>query len=165
MKRKRIIAFLAVAGLAALLLVAGDARARATRTTFTGEQISFTPTGPPDKQWFTGTAPIMHIRGLVNHNFFEADDSRMHGECYVTLDINLNLATGHGTFHAKAVFYPEGIDGTWECSGSGTFTGGLGSGLLVGHGTGALEGQVLHWWLVDDVYTSGWILDPSGEWE
>lgn len=163
MTRKRIISCLALAGLAAFLLVAGHAWAQATRTEFTGEQISFTPTGPPDKQWFTGTAPIMHIRGLVNYNIFVADDPRMDGECYVTLDINLNLATGHGTFHVKAVFYPWTVDGTWECSGSGTFTGGKGSGLLVGHGTGELEGQVLHWWLKDDVYTSGWILDPHGD--
>lgn len=54
-------------------------------------------------------------------------------------------------------------DGTWECSGSGTFTDGKGSGKQVGHGTGDLEGQVLHWSLTDDVYSSGWILDPQGE--
>ncbi len=177
MKRKRTIAFLAIAGLAAFLLVAGRAWARATRAEFTGEQLSFVPFQPPARVWFTGLSNphskvIMHIRGVVNYCVFEADDPRMDGECYVTLDINLEVLAfgpqgpavfGDGTFAVKSVFHPTGIDGTWVCSGSGTFTDGIGSGSQVGHGTGELEGQVLHWSLKDDVESSGWILDPHGE--
>jgi len=178
MNRKRTVAFLAIAGLAALLLVAGDARARATKTEFTGEQLSFVPFQPPARMWFTGlfnpspnSKVILHIRGVVNYNIFTANDPRMDGEAYVTLNMDIEVVGfgpqgpifGDGTFHVTTVFYPWDIDGTWECSGAGTFTDGVGSGRQVGHGTGELEGQVLHWSLVDDVYSSGWILDPHGE--
>jgi len=178
MTRKRIIALLAIAGLAAFLLVAGHAWARATRTEFTGVQVSYVPTGPPARVWFTGlfnpspnSKVTLHIRDMVNYNIFEADDPRMDGEAYVTLDINAEFLgmgpqgpiLGDGTFHVTTVFYPWTIDGTWECSGAGTLTDGVGSGRQVGHGTGELEGQILKWYLIDDVESFGSILEPHGD--
>jgi len=179
---KRKIAVLCLAALTTVLLVTGHAWARATKTEFEGEQVSFTPFEPPDKMWFTGldnpspnSKVILHIRGVVNYNIFQADDPRMDGEAFVTLDINIEVLGfimtpqgpapifGDGTFHVTTVFYPWDIDGTWECSGAGTFTDGVGSGRQVGHGTGELEGQVLKWYLIDDVESFGWILDPHGE--
>lgn len=177
---KRKIAVLCLAALTTVLLVTGHASARATKTEFTGEQISFVPFQPPAKMWFTGgnnpnSKLIMHIRGVVNYNIFEADDPRMCGEAYVTLNIDIEVlgfimtpegpvpVFGDGTFHVTTVFCPWDIEGTWECSGAGTFTDGVGSGRQVGHGTGELEGQVLKWYLIDDVESFGRILDPHGE--
>jgi len=176
LKQKRNITYLSIALLACVLLVAGHAWALATRTEFTGEQISFVPFQPPESMWFTGdknpnSKLILHIRGVVNYNIFTADDPRMDGYAYVTLNMDIEVLGfglqgpifGDGTFNVTTVFHPWSVDGTWECSGSGTFTDGKGSGQQVGHGTGDLEGQVLQWSLTDDVYSSGWILDPQGE--
>ena len=111
------------------------------------------------------------MRGLVNYNLFEADDPRMTGYAYVTLNMDIEVLGfglqgpifGDGTFHVTTVFCPWDIEGTWECSGAGTFADGVASGRQVGHGTGELEGQVLKWYLIDDVESFGWILDPHGE--
>ena len=173
---KRKIAVLCLAALTTVLLVTGHAWARAAKTEFAGEQVSFEPFQPPTKMWFTGgknpnSKLILHMRGLVNYNIFEADDPRMDGYAYVTLNMDIEVLGfgpqgpifGDGTFHVTTVFCPWDIEGTWECSGAGTFTDGVGSGRQVGHGTGELEGQVLKWYLIDDVESFGWILDPHGE--
>lgn len=98
------------------------------------------------------TGQMIHVIGQVNRNDFYSDDPTVFPNATTTavLDIVVNMKSGMVFWRATAVSKPDGYpDSAFKGTGGGWFrtdpvTGEVYSkGLVVLHGTGALEGQTL----------------------
>jgi len=170
MKRLLRVSVLVLVLMATLLLVAGPAAAKATRTEFTAtetwvEDISL------GKEWVTADK-IYHIRGGESLYMVEATDPRVSGEEIITLNLNMKLVDD------EAVWATGPMWGTFRITNEGGYWEGLWTGVrdeqgysyieYVGSGGGGYAGLQLrvdnerltpdtsipHTW-------TGYILDPG----
>jgi hypothetical protein len=175
MKKQTRLIILVFALIAILLLATGFASARATRTPFSGTEF-FCFASPPERQWYTHDGEVWHVRGQILETLIESDEVRVAGINTVGYNFDLNLATGSGRIFGTFNIQPDAVDGTWEGIHFGRFSDYVASGFAVGHGTGALAGQLLtvknqQIDIPDDPpcaaggagSTTGYILNPHGE--
>lgn len=87
---------------------------------------------------------VIHFRGREASTLATSDDPRYTGSAEVVFRGRQEAATGDGRGFGRFSFQPDGIDGSWEGSFTGSWDGGLFSGRGVAHGTGELRGQTLH---------------------
>ena len=152
--------------LAAVLLITGIVWAKATKTQVTGTAEVY-PQGIVEREW-TDDDGIWHLRGASSKLVFSGD---LVGEGSAVINLNLDMLTGNGdeSGHSISELTWGGLSGTFEGSFSVTYTGGVGDGHGVYHGTGDFAGMKL----MEDfivilagtqivVYSEGIILDPHG---
>jgi hypothetical protein len=175
MNGRRLILMVLLA-VAVILLAAGPAAAKATRTEFTATEIYKGIDLDPGVDWTTGKdhEKIWHLRGNIMELTVDASDDRVDGYEIVTCNLDMKLvddpvvwATGRmwGTFKIT------NDDGTWE----GTWTGvrderGYSFFKYLGKGGGDYAGLQIR---VDSerldpdpTYPYSWtgyLLDPHGE--
>jgi hypothetical protein len=94
----------------------------------------------PGEQWVSEEG-IVHIRGQINTAQVVSTDARANGINVVTINLNIDPATGNGTGHGQFILDVDGMDGAWEGTFVGWLTYGVFSGRIIGHGTGDLAGQ------------------------
>ena len=156
--------------LAAVLLITGIAWAKATKPPVTGTTL-VTPRGIALMEWIDEDG-IWHIRGEVADYEFFGD---LEGVGVGVVNINLDFSTGNGDesgYSTSELTWGE-LSGTFEGRFSVTYTGWVGIGHGVYHGTGdfaemkLMEDFTIN--LADPeappyvVDFEGFILDPHGE--
>jgi hypothetical protein len=167
-RRKVIIAAIAV--LTAGLLLTGIAWAKATKTPVTATKL-VTPSGlTPTRDW-TDEDGIWHVRGSVAYvDYVEGD---LHGSGRAVVNLNFDMSTGNGdeSGYSTAELTWGELSGTFEGRFSVTYTGFVGVGRGVYHGSEDFAGMKL----MEDfivilaetppfvVYSDGTILDPHGQ--
>ena len=172
MKRKRVLAWVGLVALVALVLAPGSAAARATRIGFSGYEV---PTGPPDYgEWIELPSGNVHVRGMTTVYEEVATDPRMSGLNTSTMNANWGPDFS-GPMFGKA---ESVLAASAECPGGGvrraTWTGMMNAGgsytySAAGKGvSGCVAG--LRFWLTafnpgGDALTTytGEILEPHGE--
>jgi hypothetical protein len=154
--------------LAAVLLITGIAYAKATKTPVTGT-TEVVPRGSAEREWIDDDG-ILHIRGESADYVFSGD---LVGTGLGVVNINIDPLTGNGDesgYSTSELTWGE-LSGTFEGSFSVTYTGGVGVGHGVYHGTGDFAGMKLMEDFTVDltigppyvVNFEGIILDPHGE--
>lgn len=96
---------------------------------------------PVNNRTVNGT---LHFSGYMVETQVRSDDARYNGKSTIELRGHREVATGDGSGFGRFTTRPATIDGTWEGKFTGRWAGGLFTGTSVAHGTGALQGQVLH---------------------
>ncbi len=140
MKKQKRMVWIGLALVVMLLLAAGSASARATRTPIAYTMFSCAVLDP-GTEWYSGDEPILHVRGRVIEQIIVSDDIRLAGSATVAGGFNINLATGSGNVvHGTWTLQPDAVDGTWEGTWSGHWTAMVLSARIIGHGTGDLAG-------------------------
>lgn len=128
-------AALGILVLPAIVLV-GTAGATTTKIPVLGTQY-VTGVIDPGATWTSGN--VQHIRGFTESTVI-VGTAYIAGMSIVTLNANINLATGKatvwGTLDLELDAYDGGFAGTW----TGTADGFLWSGRSTGHGFGDLDG-------------------------
>lgn len=171
MKKTRTKILAGVVLLAGVMLITGIVWAKATKTPVAG-LIQVTPHPPQDaERWWIDDEGILHYRGLPADLLLL--DGPLEGTGNAVVNLNIDLLTGNGD-ESGAVTYQVtwgDLSGTFEGRFSTTYTGGVGTGHGVYHGTGDLAGMKL---MVDisivavgdppfEAAYEGIILDPHGE--
>jgi hypothetical protein len=166
MKKTRTKILAGVVLLAAVLLITGIAYAKATKTPVTGT-ADVHPTGIVEREWIDDDG-IWHMRGASSKLVFSGD---LVGEGSSVINLNLDMLTGNGdeSGHSISQLTWNGLSGTFEGSFSVTYTGGVGVGHGVYHGTGDFAGMKLMedfnvYLLANPIFLdfNGIILDPHG---
>jgi len=178
MKKQKRMVWIGLALVVMLLLAAGSASARATRTPIAYTMFSCAVLDP-GTEWYSGDGSTVHVRGRVHKVINVSDDVRLAGPGTLVGGFDLNLVTGTGNGRGTWSVQPDDVEGTWEGTWSGHWTvTDNWSSRVVGHGSGDLAGLKIF----ADVYTieipidppspcaafgadavSGEILDPHGE--
>jgi hypothetical protein len=170
MKETRTKILLVVILLAAGLFITGTAEAKAKKTYVTGT-TEVTPSGEiePLEHWEDDDG-ILHIRGSVSEYEFEGD---MEGIGRGLVNLNLDMSTGNGdeSGYSTSELTWEGLSGTFAGLFEVKYTGWVGIGHGVYHGTGDFAGMKLFQdFTVDlsagppyEVITEGIILVPHGK--
>jgi hypothetical protein len=157
--------------LAAVLLVTGIVWAKATKTAVTGTTYVIPSEQEPIREWIDGDG-IWHVRGEVANYIHEGD---LEGTGVGVVNLNLDFATGNGDesgYSTSEMTWGE-LNGTFEGRFSVTYTGWVGIGHGVYHGTGDFAGmKFMEDFVIDFTVTpdppyvvtfNGTILDPHGE--
>jgi len=166
MKKTRTKILAGVVLLVAVLLITGIVWAKATETPVIGTR-TVTPLSP-GRQW-TDDDGIWHIRGASGVVDYSGD---LVGTGTYKVNLNLDMFTGNGDENGYSVSQLTwgGLSGTFEGSFSVTYTGFVGIGHGVYHGTGDFAGMklmedIIVYLLADPIFVDfdGIILDPHGE--
>jgi hypothetical protein len=151
------------------LLLARIAGGKATKTPVLATKY-VTPSGlDPTREW-TDEDGIWHVRGSVACVDFEGD---LHGLGRAVVNLNFDMSTGNGdeSGYCTAELTWGELSGTFEGHFSVTYTGFVGVGHGVYHGSGEFAGMKF----MEDVivilaetppyvvYSEGIILDPHGQ--
>lgn len=157
--------------MATVLIVTGVAWAKATKTAVTGT-IYVIPSGlSPVREW-TEDDGIWHVRGEVANYIHEGD---IEGTGVGVVNLNLDFATGNGdeSGYSISVMNWDELSGTFDGSFKVIYTGWVGVGYGVYHGTGDFAGtKLIEDFVIDFTVTpdlpyivtfDGIILDPHGE--
>ena len=157
--------------LASVLIITGIAWAKATKTTVTGTTYVTPSEQPPLREWIDEDG-IWHVRGEVSNYIYEGD---LEGTGVGIVNLNLDFSTGDGdeSGYSTSVMSWDGLGGTFEGSFNTIYTGWVGVGHGVYHGTGDFAGmKLMEDFVIDFTVTpdppyvvifNGIILDPHGE--
>jgi hypothetical protein len=103
-------------------------------------------------RWLEGT--VLHTRGMVEVNYIDGAGAYVSGTSTVTINFDLDLATGDGAMWGKETLEPYAFPGSgYTCSWQATWDGWSWIGKDVCHGYGDLKG-----WQVRYIPSN----DPSG---
>ena len=157
--------------LAVVLLITGIVWAKATKTAVTGITLVTPSEQEPLREWIDDDG-IWHVRGEVADYEFLGD---LVGTGVGVVNLNLDLSTGNGDesgYSTSELTWGE-LSGTFEGHFSVTYTGWVGVGHGVYHGTGDFAGmKLMEDFTIDFTVTpeppyvvnfEGIILDPHGE--
>ena len=172
MKETRTKILIVVILLVAGLLITGPAEAKAKKTDVTGTTyVTPSEEPPPLKRWIDDDG-ILHIRGSVSEYVYEGDLVGI-GRGLVNLDLDLSTGDGHESGYSTSELTWGDLSGTFAGLFEVTYTGFVGIGHGVYHGTGDFAGMKLFQdftVFLDliagppyEVITEGTILDPHGK--
>jgi hypothetical protein len=122
MKRKRVLAWVGVMVLVALLLLPGSAAARATRVGFSGYEV---PTGPPvdHGEWTELPSGNIHVRGMTTVYQEVATDPRMSGLNTSLMNANWGPDYAGPMWGTSESVLPASTECPGGCVWKGTWTG------------------------------------------
>jgi len=157
--------------IAVVLIITGIVWAKATKTAVTGTTYVIPSGQEPLREWIDEDG-IWHVRGEVANYIHEGD---LEGTGVGIVNLNLDFSTGDGdeSGYSTSVMTWEGLSGTFEGSFNMLYTGWVGVGHGVYHGTGDFTGmKLMEDFIIDFTVTpeppfvvnyEGTILNPHGE--
>lgn len=139
MNAHRILSLIALAS-CIILLTTTPAAARATRIDYEAYECTIPPWGEPDRSWISEDG-VLHMRGVRVVNLIDSENPYMAGINQLTMNVDLNPATGEGHAYGTVLLTPYAKNGTWEGRFSTQVLSTGIRGKAVGHGTGELTGM------------------------
>ena len=94
-------------------------------------------------EWYSGNAPIWHVRGFVMGGRATSDHPWYNADTLGPSSWDVNLATGSGSGRGTFFNDVDGVVGGFEANWTGRLSAGLWSLKIAGHGTGELTGTRL----------------------